>query len=92
MSDSPTPPTLPVKVPWHAHLVSGWPLVLVAVGGLLGGLCGGAAYAIAITVIRKKGVSVATYIAAVVIGILGIALYFGAIFALVSTFPDMFRK
>ena len=33
-------PKLPVKV----HLMCGWPLILVLVGGLIGGAIGGAAY------------------------------------------------
>jgi len=42
------------KLPWHAHLISGWPLAMVAIGGLIGGACGGLAYGASMSLIKKK--------------------------------------
>jgi hypothetical protein len=43
-------PKLPLKV----HLMCGWPLLLVAVGGAIGGLLGGLAYGANLAVYRSK--------------------------------------
>ena len=81
-----------VKLPWQAHVAAGWPLILIPIGGLLGGLCGGAAYGVSISIMKKKGASVATYIMAVVIGVVGVVLYLGAIVALAVSFPELFNE
>lgn len=43
---APAAPASPPKIPLAAHFLCGWPLVLVAFGGLIGGALGGGAYAI----------------------------------------------
>ena len=42
------------KLPVSAHLLCGWPLALVAVGGAIGGGLGGAAYAINLAVYKSE--------------------------------------
>ena len=39
-------PEKQTKPPWTVHLLCGWPLILVALGGAIGGALGGAAYAV----------------------------------------------
>lgn len=50
------------KLPAKAHLMCGWPLFLVAIGGAIGGGLGGAAYGINIA-IYKSHISVPAKIA-----------------------------
>lgn len=78
------------KLPIHAHILAGWPLLLVTVGGLLGGLCGGGAYLISIRLLQSKGFTPATGIAAFFIGTLGIVAYLALVAVLVINFPDIF--
>ncbi|NJK92777.1 MAG: hypothetical protein HC904_13725 [Blastochloris sp.] len=80
------------KLPLSAHLAAGWPLVLVAMGGAIGGACGGLAYALSAALFKKKGVNTQTYIYAILIGVAGIALYFGVIIGLAIAFPNLFNK
>jgi hypothetical protein len=42
------------KLSLQAHLMCGWPLFLVAIGGLVGGLLGGAAYGINLTIYKSQ--------------------------------------
>jgi hypothetical protein len=42
------------KLPITAHLLCGWPLALVALGGAIGGGLGGAAYAINLAVYKSR--------------------------------------
>jgi hypothetical protein len=42
------------KVPLSAHVLCGWPLLLVALGGLIGGALGGAAYAVNMGVYQSE--------------------------------------
>lgn len=80
------------KLPWHAHAISAWPLTLVAIGGLIGGACGGLAYGVSISMIKKKGASPTTYILSALIGVGCVALYFLAIIALAIAFPQLFNQ
>ena len=42
------------KLPASAHVMCGWPLLLVAIGGAIGGGLGGAAYGINIAIYKSK--------------------------------------
>jgi|WetSurMetagenome_2_1015567.scaffolds.fasta_scaffold1016332_1 hypothetical protein len=42
------------KLPVLAHLMCGWPFILVAIGGCIGGAMGGAAYAINVAIYKSK--------------------------------------
>jgi hypothetical protein len=44
-----------VKFEWYQHIWLGWPIVMVAFGGAIGGGCGGAARAINRKVFLKTG-------------------------------------
>ncbi len=81
-----------IKLPWHSHLISGWPLLLIAVGGLIGGACGGLAYGASVSVIKKKGVSALSYSLSVLIGVGCVFLYFAVVIGLAIAFPDLFGQ
>lgn len=38
------------KIPVWAYLICGWPLALVAIGGMIGGVCGGAAFGVNLSI------------------------------------------
>jgi hypothetical protein len=42
------------KVPGTAHLICGWPLILVLFGGLIGGGLGGAAYCVNLAIYKSR--------------------------------------
>ncbi len=42
------------KLPAMAHLACGWPLILVAIGGLIGGALGGGAYGLNLAIYKSK--------------------------------------
>jgi hypothetical protein len=42
------------KLSLQAHLVCGWPLILVIIGGLIGGGLGGAAYAVNLQIYKSQ--------------------------------------
>jgi hypothetical protein len=42
------------KLPVSAHVICGWPLLLVAIGGAIGGGLGGAAYGINVAIYKSK--------------------------------------
>lgn len=42
------------KLPASAHVMCGWPLLLVAIGGAIGGGLGGAAYGINVAIYKSK--------------------------------------
>jgi hypothetical protein len=56
MAVGPAPSEKPesVTVPGWAHLACGWPLVMVAFGGAIGGGLGGAAYGINLWVFKSR--------------------------------------
>jgi H+/Cl- antiporter ClcA len=67
MSAPPPFPTGPIqpekpKLTWYQYVWIGWPLVLVAVGGAIGGGCGGAAMAINYKVFQKTSHPVLRYV------------------------------
>jgi hypothetical protein len=43
-----------VKMPSWAHLACGWPLVMVAFGGAIGGGLGGAAYGVNLWIFKSR--------------------------------------
>ncbi len=42
------------KLPTVAHILCGWPLILIAIGGAIGGGLGGLAYGINIGIYKSK--------------------------------------
>ncbi|GAA4430020.1 hypothetical protein [Bremerella cremea] len=71
MNQSSTP-----QVPFWAHLLCGWPLFLVAVGGAVGGGLGGLAYGISISIFKTNVPMPVKIIAPVFIGMAAVVLYF----------------
>lgn len=68
------------KLPVHVHLLCGWPLLLVVIGGAIGGLCGGAAYGINMAIYKgqmplpvKVGLNIVTGVAAIVLWVVSVA-------------------
>lgn len=51
---SPKSDATAAKLPAWAHLLCGWPLVLIAIGGAIGGGLGGAAYGINIAIYKSS--------------------------------------
>lgn len=82
----------PVKLPWHATFVAGWPLILIVLGGALGGLCGGAAFAASMSIIKKKGPSFLSYMLSGLIGGAAVLLWLAVIIVLALIFPDLFAE
>lgn len=56
------------KMPVSAHLICGWPLVLVALGGAIGGGLGGAAYAVNLAVYKSEMPTLAKVLLNILIG------------------------
>lgn len=90
-AESPNPDIKP-KLPVSAQLAAGWPLLLVVIGGLVGGACGGLAYGASLSLFKRKGVNAKTYIFTTFIGIGCSLLYIAAIVALNIAFPGLFKK
>lgn len=78
------------KLPSYAHIIAGWPLIMIVIGGAIGGLCGGGAYGASIALLKKKGISFGTCLLSFVIGVVGIGFYFVVVVALAIAFPDIF--
>lgn len=56
------------KPPAWIHVLCGWPLVMIAFGGAIGGGLGGAAYGLSLTVYRKTRSIPLTVVASVAFG------------------------
>jgi hypothetical protein len=89
MNEEPTQEK-PKDLPSYAHAIAGWPLIMIAIGGALGGLCGGGAYGLSMALLKKKGVTPISCLLSFLIGIAGVGLYFVVVVALAIAFPDMF--
>ena len=74
---------------WHEHLVAGWPLLLLFVGGAIGGACGGAAYALNGKIFNSEIASHLKYVYSVLIGFGAVVLYVVVVAILVSIFPGL---
>jgi hypothetical protein len=46
--------TEPPKLPVIAHVLCGWPLIMVAIGGAIGGALGAVAYAINLSIYKSR--------------------------------------
>ena len=72
------------------HVVCAWPFVLVAVGGALGGACGGLAWAINTRIMASTLSAPMRYGLVFLSGLGAAALYFVGVMLLVMFFPNMF--
>lgn len=78
------------KMEWYEHLACGWPLLLVFIGGALGGLCGGAAYAVNAKVFSKDISITKKYAYVILVGVGAFLVYFIAVVVLAMIFPGLF--
>jgi hypothetical protein len=92
-TDTPAPakPT-PRKLTFLEHIICMWPFCLVAIGGLLGGLCGGAAWGLNTAIIKSERPAAARYALCVLTGVVAIVAYFALVAAFGALFPDYFAK
>lgn len=77
---------------WHEHLIAGWPLLLIFMGGAIGGACGGAAYVLNGKIFNSKLAKPLKYIYSVLMGLGAVILYFIVIMILFSIFPGLAQK
>ncbi len=61
---------------WYQHLWIGWPVILVFAGGLIGGACGGGAWAINQKVFKNTESPVMKYVLTGMISISALLVYF----------------
>jgi len=69
-----------------------WPLIMVAVGGALGGLCGGGAAAINMKLFNSSRTQKAKYALSFLVSIGSVLLYLLAAVVLVIIFPSLGKK
>jgi hypothetical protein len=74
-----------VKLPVWAHLICGWPLVMVAFGGAIGGGLGGAAYGVNLYIFKSRLPLVAKIPLNVFTGLVAMALWMAIAGAIRST-------
>jgi hypothetical protein len=63
------------KLPAKIHIMCGWPLALVAVGGLIGGALGGGAYGINMAIFKSNLPVPAKVVLNVLTGVVAIGLW-----------------
>ncbi len=63
------------KLPVRAHFMCGWPLLLVAIGGCIGGGLGGAAYGINLSIYKSKLPVFAKVILNILTGLMAFGLW-----------------
>lgn len=62
-------------IPIWVYLICGWPLALVAVGGMIGGACGGAAFGINLSIWKSSLPTALKIILIPVVGFTAIGLW-----------------
>ena len=87
VSDEPThggaAATPPAKtVPPMAHVLCGWPILLVAIGGAIGGALGGAAYGVNIAIYKSDLPLPVKVVLNLVVGATAVVLWFFAALAI----------
>jgi hypothetical protein len=80
------------KLPPQQFAVAGFPLVLLLFGGALGGLCGGAAFALSVRVFKSFHPVGRKYLFSLLISVGAAVLYFGLLVTLIHLFPGIFRR
>jgi len=79
----PSTPPVPAKVqsdaiPIWVYLICGWPFALVAIGGLIGGVCGGAAFGINLSIWKSQLPLAAKIILIPIVGCTAVAIWLAA--------------
>jgi hypothetical protein len=70
------------KLPASAHVLCGWPLVLVAIGGAIGGGLGGVAYAINVGIYKSRLPRPAKVILNILTGLAAFGIWFAIAMAI----------
>ncbi len=73
---APAPVAQKPKLQWYEGAWIGWPILLVFVGGLIGGACGGAAVAINQQIFQKMESALLKYSLTLVVSVLAVIGYF----------------
>jgi hypothetical protein len=71
-----SPGAPPQKLPTIAHVVCGWPLILMFIGGAIGGALGGLAYVINLSIYKSKMPAALKFVLNPLVGILAIAVWY----------------
>ena len=66
----------PQNLPTIAHILCGWPLILLFVGGAIGGALGGLAYVINISIYKSKLPGVLKFVLNPLVGIMAIGAWY----------------
>ncbi|MDP1737739.1 MAG: hypothetical protein Q8L23_09885 [Caulobacter sp.] len=85
-------PTERRKLNGFEHFVCAWPLALMFVGGAIGGLCGGAAWAANTKIMSSKIAAPLRYLLVLLTGLAAGAAYFAAVVLLGMLFPGVFAR
>jgi hypothetical protein len=72
------------KVPASAHVMCGWPLLLIAIGGAIGGGLGGAAYGLNLVVYKSRLPAPAKVALNLLIGLSAIGIWLAIVAAIQS--------
>jgi hypothetical protein len=72
------------KMPVIGHILCGWPLLLVAIGGAIGGGLGGAAYAINVGIYKSQLPIPAKVFLNIIVGSAAIVIWYSIAMALRS--------
>jgi hypothetical protein len=72
------------KMPVIGHILCGWPLLLVAIGGVIGGGLGGAAYAINVGIYKSQLPIPAKVVLNIIVGSAAIGIWYSIAMALRS--------
>jgi hypothetical protein len=93
LAANPAPTELePKKLKPYEHVIAGLPFGLIAIGGMIGGACGGCAYALNTAIFKKDLPTPLKYLYTTLVTLGAVAVYFGAVIALGLLYPGFFKK
>lgn len=92
IEETPAKPANPDVLPTSAHVMAGWPLLLVAVGGLIGALLGFGAYSINLKIYKSDMPAALKVVLNIGVGLVAIVLWITASTALVIAINGMPRN
>lgn len=93
LAANPAPAELePKKLKLVEHVIAALPFGLIIIGGMIGGACGGCAYAINTAIFKKDLRPALKYLYTTLVTIGAVAVYFGGVIALAQIFPGFFKK
>ncbi len=77
--EEPEKPLTLKQIPLEVHVICGWPLVLVLIGGAIGGGLGGGAYGASLSVYQKTRSLLWTALGSVLAGGAAVGIWYGII-------------